>query len=233
MVTADDGANLLVDCGGDSYSNLLRGGFGPEDVSALVITHAHIDHIGGLPSLIESFRLSGRRSALPIWALPEVLDVTRRLIAAYDFELTLDAWTFDVQLNPVEDGQRVRLAGMEARAVRMDHSVPSIGLRLELAGGALAYTCDTQPTPAIAILGRGARTLITECTYLQGYELEARANKHMTALEAGQQAVECGVERLALVHFGGAQVVATAADEAAHVFRGRIVAPSDGETLDL
>jgi len=233
MVTSDGGANLLIDCGGDAYSNLLRCGFGPEDVGALLITHAHIDHIGGLPSLIESLRLGGRQSALPIWALPEVLDVTRKLVAAYDFELTLDAWAFAVQFNAIDEGATVQMAGMEARVARMDHSVPSIGVRLELVGGALAYTSDTQPTPAIAALGRGARALITECTYLAGWELAARAAKHMTADEAGQQAAECGVERLALVHLGGEPVIAAAGAEAARAFPGEIIVPHDGATLDL
>ena len=233
MVTSDEGANLLIDCGGDVYSNMLRWGFGADDVSALLITHAHIDHIGGLPSLIESLRLGGRQAALPIWALPEVLAVTRKLVAAYDFELTLDSWTFEVQFNAIDGGEAAQMAGMPARVVRMDHSVPSIGVRLELPGGALAYTCDTQPTPAIATLARGARTLITESTYLQGWELAARAAKHMTAYEAGQQAAECAVERLALVHLGGEQVIAAAGAEAAQVFGGEVIVPTDGDTLDL
>lgn len=233
VVTGDDGANLLIDCGGDSYSNLLRYGFGPDDITALLITHAHIDHIGGLPSLIESFRLGGRSSALPIYALPEVLEVAHKLVAAFDFELTLDAWTFNVEFHSIDDGETAQLAGMQAQVVRMDHSVPSIGVRLELPGSALAYTCDTQPTPAIQTLGQGARTLITESTYLQGYELAARASKHMTAIEAGQQATECGVEQLVLVHLGAEQVIAAAGDEAGKVFSGEIIVPKDGDTLAL
>src|SRR5262249_10783231 len=67
VLTADDAAtSLLIDCGGDSYSALLRAGFGPDAISDLLITHAHIDHIGALPSLIESFRLGGRTTPLRI-----------------------------------------------------------------------------------------------------------------------------------------------------------------------
>jgi ribonuclease Z len=234
VVTGDDaGHGLLIDCGGDAYSNLLRRGFGPDDISDLLITHAHIDHIGSLPSLIESLRLGGRTTPLRIWALPVVVAVAQRLIAVYDFELTLDTWTFAVEFHPLEDGQRAQVAGMEARVAAMDHSVPSIGVRLELPGGALAYTCDTQPTPAIVALGGGARTLIAECTYLHDHELAARASRHLTALEAGQQAAACGVARLALVHLGGDRVIAGAAAEAAQAFAGEIIIPEDGDTLTL
>lgn len=92
----ESSAGLLIDCGGDVYGAMLRAGLGPDAIGDLLITHAHIDHIGSLPSLLESWRLGGRTTPLRIWALPEVLDVAQKLIAAFDFELTLDAWTYDV-----------------------------------------------------------------------------------------------------------------------------------------
>src|SRR5438477_12777210 len=84
--------SLLIDCGGDTYGALLRAGLGPDALGDLFITHAHIDHIGSLPSLIESYRLGGRARPLHIWALPEVIAVAQKLITAFDFELHLDNW---------------------------------------------------------------------------------------------------------------------------------------------
>lgn len=233
-VTPTGGAGtLLIDCGGDAYRALVNAGLGPDAVGDLLITHAHIDHIGGLPSLIESFRLGGRTQPLRISALPVVLDVARRLVGAFDFELTLDRWPFPVEFTPVEDGQRVTLAGMPATVVAMDHSIPSVGVRLELADGPLAYTCDTQPCANIPVLAMGARTLITECTFLREGEMAARASRHMTAAEAGQAAADCGVERLALVHLGNDRVIAGARAEAAAAFAGAILIPSDGDALEV
>ena len=59
------------------------------------------------------------------------------------------------------------------------------------------------------------------------------AAKHMTAYEAGQQATECGVERLTLVHLGTEQVIAAAGAEAAQVFSGEVIVPKDGDILAL
>jgi ribonuclease BN (tRNA processing enzyme) len=232
---ASPGQGLLVDCGGCVYTRLMQAGIGPNELSDLFITHAHIDHIGSLPSLLESWRIAGRTTPLRIWGLSEVLDVARRLVAVFDFELTLDHWSFPVSFSAVESGSRVRLGAFEARVLRMDHAVPSAGLRLELPKGPVAYTCDTQPASAVIELARGARMLITECTFLQANRDFARHTKHSTAFEAGQEAAQSGVELLALVHLGEGDgwSIESARAEASKSFAGTILIPQDLQTFDV
>ncbi len=225
-------AGLLIDCGGDVYSALCRANIAAEGVSDLLITHAHIDHIGSLPSLIESFRLGGRTSPVRIWALPEVLAVAQRLIEVYSYELTLDRWPFRLELTPISSGQNLTLAGIPVQVLAMDHALPSVGIRMELPAGPVAYTCDTQPTAAVRELAAGARVLITECTFLRGSEADARMSKHTTAFEAGQEAAACGVETLALVHIGGWPVEAGRA-QIAESFSGTILFPNDGDAIPV
>lgn len=232
-VRPDGGApGLLIDCGGDVFRELLRAGFGPDGIGDVFITHAHIDHIGSLPSLLEGLRLAGRTQPLRIHALPDVLDVAHRLIAAFDFEITLDDWTYDVSFSAVRDGQQFTLAGVAARVATMDHAVPCAGLRLDLPGGAFAYTSDTQPTPSARVLGQGARVFATECTYLSRDRVAARKARHSTAREAAEQAAACGAQTLVLVHVGPWSPEDIRA-EAAGVFAGEIVIPADGDTLAL
>lgn len=226
-------AGLLIDCGGDVCGAILRAGIALDAISDLFITHAHIDHIGSLPSLIESFRLGGRTAPFHIWSLPEVNAVAEALVSAFSFELKLDAWTFPVTFSAITSGQELTLAGTSARILAMDHAVPSAGVRLDLPGGAVAYTSDTQPAPAIRELGAGARMLITECTYLSRDEKYARMAKHSTATETGEQAAICGVATLALVHIGQGWTPDEARAEAARAFSGDILIPNDGDVLEV
>lgn len=226
-------SGLLIDCGGDVYGALLRAGIGLDTISDLLITHAHIDHIGSLPSLIESFRLGGRTAPLRVWSLPEVDSVARALVAAYSFELKLDSWTYPVTFSRFASGADITLAGSRAHILAMDHTVPSVGVRLELPDGTIAYTSDTQPTAAVPELCQDARLLITECTYLSADVTAARMAKHTTALEAGEQATACGAGALVLVHIGQGWTPDDAIAEAGRAFAGEVLVPSDGDVLDL
>lgn len=228
-------SGLLIDTGGDIYPALCRAKLARNELSDLFITHAHIDHIGSLPSLIESFRLGGRHIPLHIYGLPEVIETARQIIEVFRYELTLDTWTFAITYTVIEDGQQLSLGGMPATFARMDHTLPSAGLRLSLPDGDFVYTSDTQPTPAIQRLAQGARVFVTECTYLNNGVSFARGSRHMTALEAGQQAAACAVETLALVHLGVAAgwTAEDACAEAAQAFAGTILAPSDGDELTV
>ncbi|MGH2485764.1 MAG: ribonuclease Z, partial [Ktedonobacterales bacterium] len=70
-------------------------------------------------------------------------------------------------------------------------------------------------------------------TFVRAQEVAARASKHMTAFEAGEQAAVCGVEELALVHIGGGWPTEQGIAEAAQAFAGAITIPDDGDEITV
>ena len=65
LVEADD-TRLLLDCGfsaGETVRRLARLGLAPEQLTAVLVTHEHDDHLGGVARLARKF-------ALPVWATP-------------------------------------------------------------------------------------------------------------------------------------------------------------------
>ena len=106
----------------------------------------------------------------------------------------------------------------------VDHPVPTIGLRFETDGVAVAYSCDTAPTEAVVELARGVDLLIHEGT-------GALPGVHSSPQEAARIAVAAGAKRLVLVH---APVVT---DEAS-LEEARAIFPetswgNDGDRIDL
>ena len=145
------------------------------------------DHIGSLPSLIESYRLGGRSKPLHIWALPEVMAVAHKRLPPSDSSCILDNWTFDVSFDEVEHGKELILGGYKARILRMDHAVPS---------AASGWNCHAAPSPITAThnqiprrrsLGVERGCFITESTFLRQHVEYARMTKHMTAYERGSR----------------------------------------------
>ncbi len=63
------GAGLLVDCGASSLIALKRARVDPAAIGAVVVTHLHGDHFGGLPFLILDGQFSGRTAPLTIAGL--------------------------------------------------------------------------------------------------------------------------------------------------------------------
>ena len=185
---------VVIDCGGDVVQRLLAQGLDPLRVTALIVTHEHADHVGGLPLMVERLWLAGRHTPLPVIGIAPAVAQASRLHDAFD---TTD-WPGYAGIQPIvvphEPGTMVlRNADWRITATPGTHSVPVIGLRAEASSGAvMAYSCDTTYDPAIVELARGADLLL--------HEAAGATPIHATPCQAARVAVEAGARRLVLVH---------------------------------
>lgn len=74
VLLTQSGEELLIDCGPDWRVQMER--LGKKTVGDILVTHAHFDHIGGLPELADLCRWTGAKPRL--FAPEEVLDTIRR-----------------------------------------------------------------------------------------------------------------------------------------------------------
>ena len=57
------GGNVLIDCGASSMVAIRKAGVDPNGIAAILVTHLHGDHFGGLPFFILDAQLVSRRTA--------------------------------------------------------------------------------------------------------------------------------------------------------------------------
>jgi ribonuclease J len=139
MVLEYDGRLLVVDCGVlfpeedqpgidlilPDFSS-IRGRLG--DIEAVVLTHAHEDHIGAVPYLLRE------RPDIPLIGSR----LTLALVEAKLQEHRIDPYTLEVR-----EGQRERLGPFECEFLAVNHSIPdALAVAVRTGAGLLLHTGD-------------------------------------------------------------------------------------------
>jgi len=201
IVFVGEGDAVLVDCGGSPMQKLLLAGVAPDSLSRVVITHIHPDHVYGLPSLVETLYLLGRKTPLRVACREEHAPALRALLGV--FRQLERPEIFPIVWEPVPARERFALESRGSFTVvaspNAHGGMPNIAVRFEAAGGrTVVYSSDTEPCDAVVALARGAHTLIHEATFSE--RRPKRFGVHSTAAEAGAVDARAGVSRLILAH---------------------------------
>jgi ribonuclease Z len=201
--SADD--VVLVDCSGSPYQKILKAGLNPMRVSSLIVTHRHVDHLYGLPSLAHNMGLAGRRATLHVHALRETMPFLRGFMDLFPLE---EKMPYRIELHeiPPKEGHLVLEAkGFRVLSSPVKHGAPNVGLRVEFDSpqerGVVVYSGDTSPCPSLITLARAADILIHEATFLHSEAARAASDGHTTGYQAGEVAAQARVKHLILCHF--------------------------------
>lgn len=112
----------LVDCGEGTQHQLLQTRYSAAKLRAIFITHIHGDHCYGLPGLLASAQMGGRKEPLTICApegIAEFIDAVRRYTDLTRLNYPLNFVRSDV------DGFEYRDEHFQVRSIELSHRVPS------------------------------------------------------------------------------------------------------------
>lgn len=131
----DAGRRLLVDCGPDIKPQLLAAGVG--GIDALLVTHAHADHVDGLNEL-RAFAFERPGRMLDLHARAPVIDILARRFNYIFQDIGSPLYKPWVRTHLL-DGPRASIAGFDLTLLDMDHTTcECLGFRI----GNLAYCSD-------------------------------------------------------------------------------------------
>lgn len=196
MALVSEDRFILIDCPGNPVVRLQKAGLNLEQLSDIILTHFHPDHVSGIALLLLDLWLLGRKRLLRISGLDETLNKFEKLMEMHGW----GDWPgfFPVQLNRLPEEEMVSvLEDSEWRifASPVMHLIPNIGLRIESiqSGKVLAYSSDTQPCAQVVRLAHGADVLI--------HESAGAARGHSASFQAAQIARDAGAGHLYLIHY--------------------------------
>ena len=211
---------VWIDAGSGTFDGLWQL-MDPADIDALIISHMHVDHCADLFPLYHYLRFGApARPPLPLVVPDGAVD---RLAAFLDSGGGSHLSDVFEPLTPT--GQPVEVGSITFRFGPADHPVPTLQVRAEAGGRALAYSADTGTGSDLVALARGANTLLAEASF-QGPDKPAP--HHLTAAEAGEIARQAGVERLILTHLMPTLDPEQSIAEAAAEFHGDVMVAAPG-----
>ncbi len=182
----------------------------------IFLTHAHWDHIQGIPFFAPIFQ---RGNHFTIWGsqtLEGSIDrIVRDQMNPVVFPVTFEELSATIDFSAISDGKKEVRPGFEVSAIPVRHPGGALGYRFtstSTGGRSLVYVSDNElgsggkyDSPAswrdnLVAFAKGARVMIHDTTYTSEEYDHYRGWGHSTYDDAVSLALDADVEQLVLFH---------------------------------
>ncbi len=152
----------------------------------VIVTHTHLDHNCGLPFFLDNVFGQLDEPIIAYGTSPVVESLKTHM---FNDELWPDFAKLPSEEKPtlrfsiIEAEKPFAIAGLTFTPIAVDHLIPTVGILVEDASGAILYTSDTGPTERVwevASSHKRLKCVITEISFASDDDALARASGHMT-----------------------------------------------------
>jgi ribonuclease BN (tRNA processing enzyme) len=225
--------NLLFDCGPGVMRRMLEVGVSIFEISHLVISHFHPDHIGELASFLFALKYPApppRQRRLTIIAGNGFRTFFDNLKGVYGHWIQLSDDRFSIVEMNTEQSEHRQFASFAITSMPVAHRPESLAFRItDAAGKVLVYSGDTDVCDSLVRIAADADVMICESAFPD----ERKVEGHLTPSLAGRIAQKAGVQRLVLTHFYPVCDHADVENQCRSTYSGEVVLAKDFMTLTL
>jgi cAMP phosphodiesterase len=165
-------------------------------VRDIVLTHAHLDHIAGLPLFVDDLFATLTRP-IRIFAAPDVIEILERDVFNWSVyprfsELTNDNGAV-MEYRPFCQGKRFKAGHLTVKAIEVNHKVPSSGFIIS-DGSAIALSGDTAEMDGFweeVNRSENIVAVLLECAFPNELEELANLSHHLTPARVAHELTKC------------------------------------------
>jgi ribonuclease Z len=206
----------VVDCGPGVVRRAAQAGIRMEQLTRAFVTHLHSDHTAGLPDLIFTPAVTGRKEPFEIYGPPGLRTMTNHIMKAWkeDMEIRLHGLepavpaAYIVHAHEVKPGEIYRDSTVRVVAIAVEHGAwkRAYGYRFEAGGKVIVISGDTTYSAKLLEAARGCDILVHEFYSQQGWEGRTpdwqryHAAYHTSAPDLGKLAAAAQPKKLVLYH---------------------------------
>lgn len=154
-------------------------------INTIFITHSHLDHIRGIPSLADNIIIKNQLHTVSVLGTLEVITAIQSHLFNGtiwpDFTKIPSVGNPVIRFSAITPHQEYVVNGYSITAIPVNHTVPTVGYRVKSGGRTLVYTGDTGPTEEIWTYCSGADALIVEVSFPDSMKDLALLTKHLTS----------------------------------------------------
>ena len=220
------GRTVLIDCGASTNVALKAQGIDLATIDAVILSHLHGDHFGGIPFLLLDAQYMTRRDRPLLIAGPPGsrarIDAANEVLYAGSSQTE---WRFPWSVIEIPVGVPTDVLGFTVTSAEVLHAsgTPSTALRVTDGKKIFAYSGDTQWTDALLPVAKEADLFICEC-----YEYERDLTGHLNWKTLSARLKDFAARRVMITHMSP-----TVLARLAELRQSGVLVAEDGLALDL
>ena len=200
IVVDGGGRRFTIDFGASSLVALNKLGIAHNSIDAVLLTHMHGDHFGGLPFMLLDAMLGARRTAPLTIAGPR--GVEARVEQAIDVLFPGSGVMrprFSLNFVELEVGRSNEVSGLAVTPYAARHTPETnpTALRINVGDRIVTYSGDGEFGPDLCAAARDADLFIAECYFHQ-----KSVPGHMNYTDIREHRDDFGAKRMVLTHLG-------------------------------
>lgn len=219
------GDRILLDCGGGVFDRLVQSGRKPSDLTHIIFSHLHSDHMMDYARLVHAAWDEGG-APIQVFGPAPIASITEKLFGrdgalAHDLRArtelppSQEVWVArggtlprpwpEPRVTEVKPGFSIDGDGWHLDSCEVPHAQPILdcmGFAITAGGAKFVYSGDAGPCAALEQLCADADLLLHWCYRLSDEEVPpAMASLTPTPVDIARMAQRCGVKWLLLSHF--------------------------------